>query len=76
MAFMDKQRLKISRGLNFLEQAAANQQFCNLPQLNLADIAIVCLLDYLLFREVDVHWPKRCRICMRCFYASAIVPAS
>lgn len=60
VAFMDKQRLKISRGLNFLEQAAANQQFCNLPQLNLADITIICLLDYLLFREVDVHWPKRC----------------
>ncbi|MGL4269227.1 MAG: glutathione S-transferase [Plesiomonas sp.] len=59
-AFVDKQRLKISRGLNFLEQASATQQYCNQPQLNLADIAIVCLLDYLLFREVDVHWPKHC----------------
>lgn len=51
-----RQRGKIERGLDALEQAAEQAEWLNGKQLNLADIATACTLSYLNFRHVLPGW--------------------
>lgn len=51
-----RNREKIQRGLDALEAAAAKAELINTGTLNLADIAIGCMIGYLNFRRVLPNW--------------------
>ncbi|RBO11372.1 MULTISPECIES: glutathione S-transferase [Pantoea] len=51
-----RNREKIQRGLDALEAAAAEAELINTGTLNLADIAIGCMIGYLNFRRVLPNW--------------------
>ncbi|QKJ85085.1 Glutathione S-transferase [Paramixta manurensis] len=51
-----RQREKIRRGLDALEQEAAKGQWLNGEQITLADIATACTIGYLNFRHVVPNW--------------------
>ncbi len=50
------QREKIQRGLDALEQAAADRKWLNGKTINLADIATGCMAGYLNLRHVAPNW--------------------
>lgn len=52
-SFVDYQRQKIIRGLEYLE--AQNESYQGAAQPNIADISLACLIDYLDFRK-QVNW--------------------
>ena len=51
-----RNREKIQRGLDMLEKAAVAGKWINTQQINLADIAIGCMIGYLNFRRVVPNW--------------------
>lgn len=51
-----RNREKIQRGLDMLEKVAAEGKQLNSEQLNLADIAVGCMIGYLNFRRVVPNW--------------------
>lgn len=54
--WMVRQRGKIDRGLDALEQHAKEGKWLNGAQMTLADIATGCCLGYLNFRRVAPNW--------------------
>ncbi|MEG3109424.1 MULTISPECIES: glutathione S-transferase [unclassified Pantoea] len=51
-----RNREKIQRGLDMLEKNAAEKKHLNSEQVNLADIAVGCMIGYLNFRRVVPNW--------------------
>ena len=51
-----KQRAKVLRGLDTLEQHAKNCTLLNGESLNVADIAVACALGYINYRRVAPGW--------------------
>lgn len=51
-----RQREKIARGLDALEQEAAKGTTINGEAINVADIAVACLIGFLNFRRVIPNW--------------------
>ncbi len=51
-----RQRAKLLRGLDVLEQHAKNRTLLNGESLNVADIAVACCIGYLNFRRVTPGW--------------------
>lgn len=51
-----RQRAKLLRGLDTLEQHAKNRVLLNSESLNVADIAVACCIGYLNFRRVAPGW--------------------
>lgn len=51
-----RQREKLQRGLDALEQHANNRMLLNGESLNVADIAVACCIGYLNFRRVAPGW--------------------
>jgi len=51
-----RQRAKLLRGLDVLEQHAKNRTLLNGESLNVADIAVACCIGYLNFRRVAPGW--------------------
>ena len=51
-----RQRAKLLRGLDVLEQHAKNRTLLNRESLNVADIAVACCIGYLNFRRVAPGW--------------------
>ncbi len=55
-AWVIRQREKLLRGLDALEQHAKNRTLLNGESLNVADIAVACCIGYLNFRRVAPGW--------------------
>ena len=53
-----RQREKIARGLDFMEQELGEKSFCMGTHFSLADIAVGVALGYLAFRFADIDWPN------------------
>src|SRR5471030_2492123 len=51
-----RQRAKVLRGLDTLEQHAKNRTLLNGESLNVADIAVACALGYINYRRVAPGW--------------------
>lgn len=51
-----RQREKIQRGLDALEKEAAKGVTLNSEKINVADIAVACLIGFLNFRRVIPNW--------------------
>lgn len=51
-----RQREKIERGLDALEKEAAKGTVLNSDTLNLADIAVACLIGWINFRRILPNW--------------------
>ncbi|HBV40388.1 MAG TPA: glutathione S-transferase [Erwinia sp.] len=51
-----RQREKIARGLDALEKEAAKGTTLNSENINVADIAVACLIGFLNFRRVIPNW--------------------
>lgn len=51
-----RNREKIQRSLDMLEKNAAEKKHLNSEQVNLADIAVGCMIGYLNFRRVVPNW--------------------
>ena len=55
-AFIDRQMGKISAALAAMERGLGDKPHCLGVHLSLADIAVVCAIDYLDFRFPEVNW--------------------
>ena len=81
---MLRQRHKIQRGLDALEREAADGQWLNGEQLNLAGIAAACAIGYLNFRHLAPNWcverPKLVKLVEKLFqresFARTVPPAA
>ena len=57
-AFIGRQMGKISSALDAMERGLGDKPHCLGVHLSLADIAVVCALDYLDFRFPELHWAE------------------
>jgi glutathione S-transferase len=58
-AWIDRQMSKIESALQFASSKLADHLFCVAEAYSLADISLVCALDYLDFRFQDLGWKNR-----------------
>ncbi|MEX8503549.1 MAG: glutathione S-transferase family protein [Leptothrix ochracea] len=58
-AWIDRQMSKIESALQFASSKLADRLFCVAGAYSLADISLVCALDYLDFRFQDLGWKNR-----------------
>lgn len=54
--WLDRQRVKISKGLAAMSEGLKEAPFCVGTSLTLADIAVGCALGYLDFRQPAINW--------------------
>jgi len=79
-----RQREKIQRGLDALEKEAAKGVTINSDSINVADIAVACLIGFLNFRRVIPNWcvdrPALVKLTEKMFqresFARTVPPAS
>lgn len=57
-AWLDRQRRKIVHGLQAVDRELGDRPFCHGDTLSLADIATVCMLEWLAFRLPEFDWPR------------------
>jgi glutathione S-transferase len=55
-AWIDRQLHKIDVSLKAMSKGLGESEWCFGNQLSLADIAVGCALDYLIFRFPDIQW--------------------
>ncbi len=55
-AWVARQMLAVKQGLKMMSDQLGRQTFCVNNQFSLADIAVVCALDWLSFRNLPVNW--------------------
>ncbi len=55
-AWVDRQMSKINSGLKAISEGLGNNPWCYNNQFCLADIAVGCVLGYLLFRFPEINW--------------------
>ncbi|MDK9704030.1 MAG: glutathione S-transferase [Sulfuritalea sp.] len=56
---IERQRGKITRGLQAMSDELGEQPWCHGNNLSLADIAVGCALGYLSFRIPDIRWGEQ-----------------
>ncbi len=57
--WIDKQMLKLTRGLERMENDLADRDYCVGESMSLADIALACLMGYLNLRYPDINFEQR-----------------
>lgn len=66
-AWMDRQRGKVEAGIAAMAKGLGDKPFCSGIHLSLSDIAVVCALDWIGFRFLDLDWrtehPSLARLC-------------
>mgnify|MGYP001767088205 CR=1 FL=1 len=56
--WIQRQRDKITRGLEFMAEELGDKAFCMGTHLSMADIAVGTALGYLAFRFTDINWQE------------------
>lgn len=57
-AWYDRQMDKVKTSLSAISKNLGENEWCFSNKLSLADIAVACALDYLVFRFPDMSWQK------------------
>jgi glutathione S-transferase len=70
-SWIERQKVKVERGLNAVEHQLGSRAFCTGPGFTLADIAVGCCLGWLDFRFPQLDWradrPNLARLAAKLF---------
>ena len=58
VGWIERQREKVTRGLEFMSEQLGEKSFCMGTHFSLADIAVGTALGYLAFRFADINWQE------------------